>query len=301
MNPAPLREASIPELELLHRGKVRDLFAVEDKLLIVATDRVSAFDVVLPDALPHKGEVLSRISEFWFRHFESQVRHHLITLDVAQMPAPLPSHPELNGRSMLCQRVEPLKAEFVVRGYLAGSGYKDYMKSGSVCGIPLPAGLRNGDKLPEPIFTPSTKADQGLHDENISFDKLCEIIGGKKAEQARDLVMNLYRQAHDYAEERGILLADTKIEVGEDADGLLIIDELFTPDSSRFWPKDRYSPGSSQPSYDKQIIRDALEATDWDKTPPGPRLPQEILDRAVQAYREIFEKLTESAFRETTT
>lgn len=294
--PRPVTEVQIPGLELLHRGKVRDLFALEDKLLIVATDRVSAFDVVLPDALPFKGEVLSRISEFWFRHFESQVRHHLLTLNVKEMPAPLPDHPELDGRSMLCRRVQPLKAEFVVRGYLAGSGFKDYQKSGLVCGIELPAGLRNGDRLPEPIFTPSTKADAGVHDENISFDELCEIIGGERAEEARSLVMSLYRQAHDYAEQRGILLADTKIEIGEDKDGLLVIDELFTPDSSRFWPRDRYRPGQPQPSYDKQIIRDALEQTSWDKKPPAPRLRTEVLEQATRAYREIFEKLTGKPF-----
>jgi phosphoribosylaminoimidazole-succinocarboxamide synthase len=294
---APLTRVEIPGIECLHRGKVRDLFGLQDHLLIVATDRVSAFDVVLDDALPEKGEVLNRISEFWFRHFEKDVRHHLLTTRVEEMPAPLPEHPELRGRSMLCKRVQPLQAEFVVRGYLAGSGFKDYKRSGKVCGIELPAGLVEGDALPQPLFTPSTKAEQGLHDENISFDQLCEILGPKRAEEGRDLVLNLYRQAHAYAHERGIILADTKIEIGEDEEGLLVIDELFTPDSSRFWPLDRYRPGQSQPSYDKQIIRNALEGTDWNKQPPAPRISETILQEAAAAYREIFEKLTETPFR----
>ena len=282
---------------LVHRGKVRDLFEVEGNLLIVATDRVSAFDVVLPEPLEDKGEVLCRISEFWFRHIEDRARHHLITTKLAEMPAALHAHPELEGRAMYCKQVTPVKAEFVVRGYLAGSGWKDYQRTGQVCGIPLPEGLRQADPLPEPLFTPSTKAPQGEHDENISFDQLCAIIGGELAERARDLVMDLYRRAHTYAEERGILLADTKIELGEDEDGLIVIDELFTPDSSRFWPKDRWQPGGSPPSYDKQIVRDALEATSWNKKPPAPSLAPEVTARARAAYHEIFEKLTGRPFR----
>jgi len=293
----PLREAAIAGLELKHRGKVRDLFDLGEHLLIVSTDRVSAFDVVLPDLLPDKGEVLTRISTFWFRHFEPSTRHHLIATDVAAMPAPLPAHPELDGRAVLCRKARPVLAEFVVRGYLAGSGWKDYCRTGEVCGFPLPQGLRQAERLPLPLFTPSTKAPQGQHDENISFDQLCERIGGERAEQARALVLRLYREAAAFAERRGILLADTKIELGEDEQGLLVIDELFTPDSSRFWAADRYRPGVSPPSYDKQILRDHLESTPWDKRPPAPRLPADVLERARRAYLEIFHKLTGAPLR----
>jgi len=289
---APLREAHIDGLEVLHRGKVRDLFTLGDAILLVATDRVSAFDVILPDLLPDKGEVLNRISEFWFGRLPKDVRHHLITTDVRKMPDPLPKHLELQGRTMLGRRVKPVLAEFVVRGYLAGSGWAEYQKSGTVCGIKLPAGLKEASKLPEPIFTPSTKAPKGQHDENITFEQLTKIIGAEKAAKARDLVLKLYVEAAKYAEARGILLADTKIEVGEDAQGLLVIDELFTPDSSRFWAKEKWEPGRSPPSFDKQIIRDALLKMGFDKKPPAPRLPREVLDQAAAAYRQIFERLT---------
>ncbi len=291
-----LRAAELPGYEPIHRGKVRDLFALGDALLIVASDRVSAFDVVLPDLLPNKGRILTGISEFWFRRFEDSARHHLLTTRIAEMPAPLPDLPELDGRSMYVRKVKPVMAEFVVRGYLAGSAFKDYRATGAVCGIPLPEGMQESDELPEPLFTPSTKAPQGEHDENISFDQLCTIVSPEVAEEARDLVMRLYREAHSYARQKGILLADTKIELGMDEQGILLIDELFTPDSSRFWPADRYQPGRSQPSFDKQIVRNALEEMDWGKTPPGPHLPQEILDRAQQAYREIYQRLTGREF-----
>lgn len=293
---APLREAAIPGLTLKHRGKVRDLFDLGDALLLVASDRISAFDVILEDLLPDKGEVLTRISEFWFRRIESKVRHHLITTDVAKMPAPLPQHPELAGRSMLGKKVKPLLAELVVRGYLVGSGWADYQKTGAVCGIKLPAGLKEASKFPEPLFTPSTKAPKGQHDENISYEQLCRIIGADKAKQARDLVMSMYVEAAKYAESRGILLADTKIELGEDEQGLLVIDELFTPDSSRFWAAEKWEPGRSPPSYDKQIIRDALVAMGFNKKPPAPRLPAEVLQKATAAYHEIFERLTGQKF-----
>jgi len=293
---APLREASIPGLTAKHRGKVRDLFDLGDALLLVASDRISAFDVILDDLLQDKGEVLTRISEFWFRRFEGKVRHHLITTDVAKMPAPLPKHPELAGRSMLGKKVKPLMAELVVRGYLVGSGWADYQKTGAVCGIKLPAGLKEASKLPEPLFTPSTKAPKGQHDENIDYDQLCRIVGAEKAKKARDLVMSMYLEAAKYAESRGILLADTKIEIGEDAEGLLVIDELFTPDSSRFWAKEKWEPGRSPPSYDKQIIRDALVAMGFNKKPPAPRLPAEVLQKATAAYHEIFERLTGTKF-----
>ncbi|MSR46518.1 MAG: phosphoribosylaminoimidazolesuccinocarboxamide synthase [Planctomycetes bacterium] len=294
---APLREASIPGLTLKHRGKVRDLFEVGDALLLVASDRVSAFDVILEDLLPDKGEVLTRISEFWFRRLEGQFRHHLITLDVAKMPPPLPSHPELAGRSMLGKRVKPLLAELVVRGYLVGSGWADYQKTGAVCGIKLPAGLKEASKLPQPLFTPSTKAPMGQHDENIDYGQLCRIIGADQAKAARDLVMTIYVDAAKYAESRGILLADTKIELGEDKDGILVIDELLTPDSSRFWAKETWEPGRSPPSYDKQIIRDALLAMGFNKKPPAPRLPAEVLQKATHAYHQIFERLTGTPFK----
>ena len=293
----PLFEASLPDVDHVHRGKVRDLFEIDGCLLLVASDRLSAFDVVLPDPLPDKGEILNRISEFWFGHFSDSIRHHLITTDVSKMPAPLPEHPELQGRSSLCRKVKPLMAEFVVRGYITGSAWKDYKRSGSVCGLALREGMQEAEPFDEPLFTPSTKAPLGEHDENIDFDQLCEIIGGEAAETARDLVLRLYREAHSYASERGIILADTKIELGEDEDGILVIDELFTPDSSRFWPKDRWAPGGSPPSYDKQIVRNALEKTDWDKTPPAPRLDPEVLEHARAAYREIFERLVGHPFR----
>ncbi|MBM4015202.1 MAG: phosphoribosylaminoimidazolesuccinocarboxamide synthase [Planctomycetes bacterium] len=293
---APLREASIAGLTLKHRGKVRDLFEVGDALLLVATDRVSAFDVILDDLLPDKGEVLTRISEFWFHRFESKVRHHLLTTDVRRMPAPLPQHPELAGRAMLGKKVKPLLAELVVRGYLVGSGWADYQKTGSVCGIKLPPGLKEASKLPEPLFTPSTKAPKGQHDENISYEQLCRIIGADKAQKSRDLVMSMYLEATKYAESRGIILADTKIELGEDAQGLLVIDELFTPDSSRFWAAEKWQPGKSPPSFDKQIIRDALVAMGFNKQPPAPRLSAEVLQRATAAYHEIFERLTGQKF-----
>ena len=297
--PAPLREVSIPGARLVHRGKVRDIFELGSHLLLVATDRVSAFDVVLDDLLPDKGEVLNRISEFWFKRFEATrkgFRHHLITIDVRQMPPPLPKHLELQGRSMLGRKVKPVLAEFVVRGYLAGSGWKDYQQSGAVCGIELPAGLKESSKLPEPLFTPSTKTPKGQHDENVDFEQLARIVGADTAKQARDLVVSMYVEAAQFAESRGILLADTKIELGADADGLLVIDELFTPDSSRFWDARRWEPGRSPPSYDKQIIRDALVAMNFNKKPPAPRLEKQTLDRAAAAYREIFERLTGTPF-----
>jgi len=297
--PAPLREVSIPGARLVHRGKVRDIFELGSHLLLVATDRVSAFDVVLDDLLPDKGEVLNRISEFWFKRFEATrkgFRHHLITIDVRQMPPPLPKHLELQGRSMLGRKVKPVLAEFVVRGYLAGSGWKDYQQSGAVCGIELPAGLKENSKLPEPLFTPSTKTPKGQHDENVDFEQLARIVGADTAKQARDLVVSMYVEAAQFAESRGILLADTKIELGADADGLLVIDELFTPDSSRFWDARRWEPGRSPPSYDKQIIRDALVAMNFNKKPPAPRLEKQTLDRAAAAYREIFERLTGTPF-----
>ncbi len=292
----PLREASIPGLELLHRGKVRDIFAAGDGILLVASDRVSAFDVILPDLLPDKGEILNRISEFWFRRFDGQIRHHLITADVRKMPPPLPDHLELQGRTMFGRRVRPVLAEFVVRGYLAGSGFVEYQKSGTVCGLKLPAGLKEASRLPEPIFTPSTKAPKGQHDENITFEQLGRIVGPERAAKARELVVGMYVEAAKYAESRGILLADTKIEVGEDSSGLLVIDELFTPDSSRFWAKESWEPGRSPPSFDKQIIRDALLQIGFNRKPPAPGLPREVLERAAAAYRQIFERVTGQRF-----
>jgi phosphoribosylaminoimidazole-succinocarboxamide synthase len=297
--PAPLREVSIAGLKLLHRGKVRDIFDLGGHLLLVATDRVSAFDVVLEDLLPDKGEILNRISEFWFARFaaaDARFRHHLITTDVRKMPEPLPKHLELQGRSMLGRKVRPVLAEFVVRGYLAGSGWIDYQKSGTVCGVKLPPGLKEASRLAEPIFTPSTKAPKGQHDENISFAQLERIIGADEAKEARGVVVSMYVEAAKYAETRGIILADTKIEVGEDDHGLLVIDELFTPDSSRFWDAKKWEPGRSPPSYDKQIVRDALLAMNFDKKPPAPRLKAESLQKAAAAYREIYERLTGAKF-----
>ena len=295
--PTPPLEQHLKGLRRLHRGKVRDIFAVDDHhLLLVATDRVSAFDVVLPQRLADKGKVLTSLSRFWFSETKGLVDNHVVETDVTKMPGPIAAHAALlQGRSMLVKRAVPVKAEFIVRGYLAGSGWKEYRKSGEICGQVLPEGLKESQKLPEPILTPTTKAPAGQHDENITIPQLAHIVGVEVASQAGALALALYNHAHAYAEERGILLADTKYEFGI-ADGhLILIDELFTPDSSRYWSKEHYEIGRGQDSFDKQIIRDALEATDWDKTPPGPVLPEAIIEKARGRYFEIYQKLTGKA------
>jgi phosphoribosylaminoimidazole-succinocarboxamide synthase len=283
-------ETNLPGLKFLNRGKVRDLYEVGDRLLIVATDRLSAFDVVLPTPIPDKGRVLTRLSLFWFNLLRDVIPNHV--LSAADFPLELAAYREqLEGRSMLCQKTRPLPVECVVRGYLSGSGWKDYRATGKICGIPLPAGLRESERLPEPIFTPSTKATAG-HDENISFDEAAAMIGGELAERVRAVSLDIYRRAVAYAEPRGIILADTKFEFGLVGDKLIWIDEALTPDSSRFWPADGYQPGRSQPSFDKQYVRDYLERIGWNKQPPGPELPPEVVEATRARYREAYRQLT---------
>ena len=283
-------ETNFPGLTLLARGKVRDLYQVGEDLLLVASDRLSAFDVVLPTPIPDKGRVLTQLSLFWFETLRDIIPNHV--LSATEFPDAARAYREqLAGRSMLCRKTNPLPVECVVRGYLAGSGWKDYRTNGQVCGIALPPGLRESDRLPSPIFTPSTKATAG-HDENISFDDVVATIGGERAEQIRDISLEIYRRAAAYAEPRGILLADTKFEFGLIGDELIWIDEALTPDSSRFWPASGYIPGRPQPSFDKQYVRDYLETIGWNKQPPGPELPQKAVDATRAKYREAYRLLT---------
>ncbi len=287
---AVVLETHFPGLALVSRGKVRDLYEVDGDLLLVATDRLSAFDVVLPTAIPDKGRVLTQLSLFWFDALQDIVPNHV--LSATEFPSAAEQfHDQLAGRSMLCRKTQPLPIECVVRGYLAGSGWKDYRTTGKVCGIPLPAGLRESDRLPAAIFTPSTKATAG-HDKNISFDEAVARVGGELAEQVRALSLEIYRRAASYAEARGILLADTKFEFGLLGDKLIWIDEALTPDSSRFWPAQGYAPGQPQPSFDKQYVRDYLEQIGWNKQPPGPVLPPEVVARTRDKYREAYRLLT---------
>ena len=274
------------------RGKVRDIYDLGDRLLLVATDRISAFDVILPTPIPDKGKVLNRISEFWFRRMGDLVRHHVVETDVARYPEPFRDHPEaLADRSMLVLKTRRIDIECVARGYLAGSGFVEYQKTGRVCGIELPPGLVQAQKLPEPIFTPATKADEG-HDENISYAAMADRVGEELASRVRDLTLAIYRRAADYAEERGLILADTKFEFGLDGDELIWIDEALTPDSSRFWPRETYAVGTSPVSFDKQFVRDYLLTLPWDKQAPGPELPDEVVARTRAKYLEAFRILT---------
>jgi phosphoribosylaminoimidazole-succinocarboxamide synthase len=283
----------------LRSGKVRDLYAVSaDRLLLVASDRLSAFDVVLPTEIPDKGRVLTGLSRFWFSRTRDLVENHLVSVSPADIPGGAPADAdELRGRMMLCRRVEPLPIEVIVRGYLAGSGWKDYGRTGAVCGIPLPAGLRESDRLPEPLFTPSTKAEQG-HDENISIEEAGSLVGRDVATRVAELAIALYRRGSEIAEPAGIILADTKFEFGTDrATGeLILIDEVLTPDSSRFWDAADYAPGRAQASFDKQYVRDYLETLDWDKTPPGPALPPDVVAGTRARYVEAFERITGEPF-----
>ncbi len=286
-------ETNIKEVPLLGRGKVRDIYDLGDALLIVATDRLSAFDVVLPDPIPGKGEVLTRMSLFWFDRFRGLVPNHLITAEVDEYPQELaPYRDELRGRSMVVKKAEPLPVECIVRGYISGSGWKEYLETGAVCGIELPKGLQESQQLSEPIFTPSTKAELGEHDENVSFDVVVGKIGADLAEEIRARSLKLYSEAAEYAKGRGIIIADTKFEFGLVEGELTLIDEVLTPDSSRFWPMDQYRPGGPQPSFDKQFVRDYLQGLDWDKKPPAPSLPQEIIEKTASRYREALERLT---------
>lgn len=280
------------DLKLIGRGKVRDIYDLGENLLIVSTDRLSAFDVILPDGIERKGEVLTKLSEFWFKQTENIIDNHLITTDVEKMPENLQKYKsELEGRSMLVYKAKPILAECVVRGYITGSGLKEYNKVGSICGIALPKGLKEADKLAEPIFTPTTKANEG-HDENVSFDELKNIIGSETAEALRDYTIKIYKQASEFALTKGIIIADTKLEFGIYDGKIILIDEVLTPDSSRFWQKDKYTPGQVQDSMDKQIVRNYLETLDWDKKAPGPKLPEEIKDKTSKKYLEILDLLS---------
>jgi phosphoribosylaminoimidazole-succinocarboxamide synthase len=288
-----LLTTKFPDLNLRASGKVRDVYDVgADHLLFVATDRISAFDYVLATGIPSKGRVLTQMSLFWFEFLRDVVPNHVETANVSAYPAMLQKYSDqLQGRSMLVKRAEMFPVECVARGYLSGSGWKQYQTSGSVCGIPLPAGLRDSDPLPEPIFTPATKAETG-HDENISFDRMVGILGGELSEQLRTLTIAIYMKAADYARQRGILIADTKFEFGRTAAGITLADEVLTPDSSRFWPLDTYTPGKAQNSYDKQFVRDYLESIQWNKQPPAPALPTEVASKTSEKYVEAYRRLT---------
>ena len=292
----PISSIDLPGIPRLRSGKVREVFDLGETLLFVATDRLSAFDVILPGPIPGKGAVLNQISAFWFRHF-ADIKNHLITAKCDEFPESLaPFRDQLAGRSMLVRKTKPLPVECVVRGHLAGSGWKEYQESQSVCGIKLPPGLQLASPLPEPIFTPATKNDTG-HDVNIDMGECRQILGKEMAERVRDLSLKVFNAGHEYAAERGIIVADTKFEFGIGADRLLLIDECLTPDSSRFWPRDQYVIGRSPPSFDKQFVRDYLETLDWDKTAPGPKLPAEVIEKTAAKYVEAFERLTGQALR----
>jgi phosphoribosylaminoimidazole-succinocarboxamide synthase len=293
--PAALYESSLPHLQLRARGKVRDIYDVDEQtLLIITTDRLSAFDVILPDAIPGKGLVLTRISNFWFHHMQDIIPNHLLAIPLAQVVPDAIERAQIEGRAIIVKKCRPLPVEAIVRGYLIGSGWKDYQKTGAVCGITLPEGLQQAEQLPTAIFTPSTKADVAAHDENISFAQTCDLLGQQLAEQVRDVSIRLYTEAAAYAKQRGIIIADTKFEFGVDEQGtLILIDEALTPDSSRFWPADQYGVGISPPSFDKQYVRDYLETLAWDKTAPGPKLPAEVIEHCAAKYREAEIRLTQ--------
>ena len=287
-----LLQLDLPEIPKVRSGKVREMFDLGDSLLMVASDRISAYDVVLPNGIPLKGEVLTMFSHFWFERVADLVPNHLLAKADEPLPQAVQSHAEQIGRrAMVVKKAEPLAIECVVRGYLAGSGWKEYQKQGTVCGISLPDGLDNSSKLPEPIFTPATKAEEG-HDENISFEEAINIVGKDIAEQARELSIKIYNRGRDHAAEKGIIIADTKFEFGIFEGELILIDEVLTPDSSRFWPADLYAPGKSQPSFDKQFVRDYLETLDWDKNPPGPELPEDIVQKTSEKYIEAYTRVT---------
>jgi phosphoribosylaminoimidazole-succinocarboxamide synthase len=293
MNGSAVFETRFPNLTLRSRGKVRDIYDLGDSLLIVATDRISAFDVVMPTPIPDKGKILTQVSAFWFDFFKDLVPNHILETDARRFPeACRPYEGQLSGRTMWVRKAEPLPVECIVRGYLVGSGWKDYQKTGAVCGIRLPEGLQLAQQLPEPIFTPSTKAEKGAHDENISFDQMARLIGKDLAEQVRDLTLAIYQKGAAHARERGIILADTKLEFGLLDGKLILIDEVLTPDSSRFWPADRYQVGSNPESFDKQYLRDYLVASGWKDGQPAPELPDEVVANTRARYLEALERLT---------
>ncbi|WP_027484615.1 phosphoribosylaminoimidazolesuccinocarboxamide synthase [Rhodanobacter sp. OR87] len=291
--PTTLPKSNLPGLELIHRGKVRDVYALSgERLLMVATDRLSAFDVVMPNPIPGKGEMLTQISNFWFGKTAHLVPNHLLDVPLAEVLPPGTDLKLYEKRTVVTRRLKPVPVECIARGYLIGSGWKDYQKTGAVCGIALPAGLKQAQQLPEPIFTPSTKAAVGDHDENVSFDAVVDAVGADLAHQVRDATLAIYRWAAAYAAERGIILADTKFEFGTDANGkLYVMDEMLTPDSTRYWPADQYQVGISPPSYDKQFVRDWLEAQGWNKTAPGPVIPDEVIARTAAKYAEALQRL----------
>jgi phosphoribosylaminoimidazole-succinocarboxamide synthase len=292
----PVTSTDFPSLILKHRGKVRDMYEIPghaDKLLMVATDRISAYDVIMDDAIPGKGAVLTELSLFWFDLLGDIVENHLISADVGQYPKECqPYAKQLLGRSMLVKKTKPLTIECIVRGYISGSFWSEYKKNPVVCGFNLPQGMQESDKLPEPLFTPSTKAELGDHDENISLQQMMQIVGNQRAEEIAATCIALYKKAADYALSKGIIIADTKFEMGEIDGRLILIDEVLTPDSSRFWPVDRYEPGKSQPSFDKQFLRDYLSSLNWDKTPPPPPLPEHIIEKTKLRYDEAVQKIT---------
>lgn len=290
---AALLQSDIKSLPFLHRGKVRDIYAVgDDKLLVVQTDRLSAFDVILPDPIPDKGEVLTTMSDFWLNKLQHVIPNHLTGIAPESVVKTDAERAQVRGRAFVAKKLKPLPIEAIVRGYLAGSGWKDYQKTGTVCGIALPDGLREAEKLPEPLFTPSTKAAAGNHDENISFAQVVELLGEARANEVRDATLALYIEASNYAATKGIIIADTKFEFGVDEAGkLFLIDEALTPDSSRFWPADQYRVGSNPPSFDKQFVRDWLEASGWNKRDPAPSIPQDVLQKTADKYREALVKL----------
>ena len=295
--PDTLFNSDLESLTLVNRGKVRDIYAVgDDHLLILTSDRLSAFDVVLPTPIPGKGAVLTAVSNFWFERTRAIIANHLADLTLDEVLSDAGERRQAAGRAIVVRKLQPLPAEAIVRGYLAGSGWKDYKRAGALCGIPLPEGLREADKLAEPLFTPSTKAEIGAHDENISFARMADLVGRETAEKVRDASLAIYALARDHAETRGIIVADTKFEFGLDEDGaLVLIDEVVTPDSSRFWPMDSYAPGSSPPSFDKQFVRDYLERIGWDKKPPAPELPADIVAKTAEKYREAQRRLMDGA------
>jgi phosphoribosylaminoimidazole-succinocarboxamide synthase len=287
-----LIESDLKDVKLIRRGKVRDIYEIDNCLLIVTTDRISAFDVVLPNGIPGKGHILTRISIFWFNHMKDIIENHIIATEVKDYPSILHKYKNiLEGRSMLVKKAKPLPIECIVRGYLSGSGWKEYNEKGTVCGIKLPSGLIESSRLDEPIFTPSTKAEQG-HDINISFDDTKRIVGNAAAERVKDIALRVYKKAREIAEKKGIIIADTKMEIGVYDNGLILIDELLTPDSSRFWSIKDYKPGRGQDSFDKQIVRDYLLTLDWNMKYPGPKLPDDIVKKTAERYREILEILT---------
>ena len=291
-----ISETDFEELKLLKRGKVRDVYDLGEHLLMVATDRISAFDVIMPNPVPDKGMILTQISLFWFDIMQPLIQNHVVAKDVKQYPEICQSYADaLQGRSMLVKKAQPLPIECIVRGYISGSGWKEYADSGSICGITLPEGLKESQQLPEPIFTPSTKAEQGEHDINIDFNEAANLIGEAKAQKIRDLSVAIYKKGADLADQKGIIIADTKFEFGSVGDEIILIDEILTPDSSRFWPKESYSPGGPQKSYDKQYLRDYLNTLDWNKKAPGPALPDDVIANTRQKYLDALIQLSGSS------